>query len=114
MAYKVIPVTSDPNQRFECTIPIDGNNVSLLFLLVYNDQGNYWCMTVSDANTSEVLLDTIPLLTSNGYGANILEQYSYKKIGSAYIIKTSNIRDDSPTMNNLGTDFVLMWGDTVG
>lgn len=42
-----------------------------------------------------------------------LEQYSYLNIGSAYIVKTdTNISGDKPNDKNLGSTFILVWGDT--
>jgi hypothetical protein len=44
--------------------------------------------------------------------ANILGQYSYLKIGSAYLLNVGNISSEGPDETNLGTDWKLAWSDT--
>lgn len=112
MGYKIIPLTSDPDQQFSCTIPVDGKNVKLYFRLRYNTEGGYWWMSVTKDGI--MLVDALPLLYNEFPAADMLEQYSYFGIGSACICKSSNTdKSDRPTENNLGADFVLVWGDTV-
>lgn len=112
MAYKIIPLNTDPNQSFECTLPVGEENLSFIFKVVYNEKGKYWFFSISDANTLEMILDSIPLVAADTYGIDILEQYEYLKIGSAYVMKVSQVEADYPDAVNLGTDFVLVWGDT--
>lgn len=104
-----IPLTSKPDQNFQVTIPVDGNNITLRFRVRYNTQGNYWWMSISDKE-GKVLIDALPLLG----GGNLLEPHSYLGIGSAYVINTGNNYMDYPDSTNLGTDFKLIWGDTGG
>ena len=101
-----IPVTSEPDQSFSCSIPIGGKNTLLGFRIRYNDIARYWWMAISDSK-GNMLLDSIPLLT----GSNILGQYQYLSIGSAYIINNGNSLLSDPDESTLGTDFLLMWGD---
>lgn len=108
--YYELPITSDPDQTFSCTIPINGKNVTLNFRLRYNDQAGFWWLTISD-QSGNILLDSLPLLSPASPNGNILEQYQYLGIGSAYLIKTGSLPDDSPNSSNLGTDFKLLWGD---
>lgn len=109
-----IPITSDPNQNFKCTIPIDGENKSFIFNLKYNTQANYWILTISDDITGKMLIDSLPLITGEYPSANLLEQYNYLNIGSAVIIKVNpDIEVDYPDEKNLGTAFKLIWGDTL-
>ena len=105
-----IPLTSDPNQNFKCTIPIDGVNKSLIFDIRYNSEAEYWTMMVTDDLRGIVLIDSIPLLSGIYPAANILEQYAYLNIGSAYIVKANpDITEDNPNAETLGSGFKLYW-----
>lgn len=104
----IVPLTSSPNQTFTSTIPIDGKKIKLYFFLRYNTEQKCWEMDLCDSNKSP-LVNSLPLIC----GLNLLEQYGYLNIGSAYILKLdSNIESDRPNENNLGKDFILIWGDT--
>jgi hypothetical protein len=106
---RYIPLTSDPDQYFTCTLPVDHRNITLFFRIRYNDAAKYWVMTIADKN-GFVMIDSIPLLPSK----NLLEQYKYMQIGSAYIVKSGKLDTDRPDDTNLGTDYILVWGDTDG
>lgn len=105
----ILPLTSNPNQTFTSTIPIDGSKIKFNFFLRYNTEAKYWVLDISDSSNTNILA-SINLVC----GLNLLEQYSYLKIGSAYLVKVDNsLIDDSPTEYNLGSKFVLLWGDTI-
>lgn len=107
--YYIIPLANTPNQTFTSTIPIDGKKIKLNFFLRYNTEAEYWVLDIFNSDNMS-LLASVSLVT----GANLLAQYSYLKIGSAYLIKIDNsISDDNPNEYNLGTSFVLVWGDTI-
>lgn len=104
----VIPLTTSPNQTFTSTIPIDGSKIKFNFFLRYNTESSCWVLDISDSSNNS-LVAGINLVTE----VNLLEQYSYLKIGSAYLVKVdTSLTYDSPNENNLGTSFVLLWGDT--
>ena len=104
----VLPLTTSPNQTFTSTIPIDGSKIKFNFFLRYNTEAKYWVLDISDSSNTS-LLASINLVC----GLNLLEQYSYLKIGSAYLVKVDNsLTDDSPNEYNLGSSFLLLWGDT--
>lgn len=107
MTYQRIPLTTS-NQAFTCTLEIDGKNKKLAFSVRYNEIAKYWTMTVTDPTIGSVLLSSIPLLPAG----NILGQYAYLQIGSAYVVNTGNTDTDRPGATNLGTDWILVWGDT--
>lgn len=110
-----IPLTTEPNQSFKANIPVDGRNIELKFDIRYNTIAEYWVMTVTDPLTDKVLIDSLPLLTGQYPAANILEQYSHLRIGSAVIVNTSTIDiSNEPNDKNLGCDYILIWGDTIG
>jgi len=111
MAYVTIPLTTEPDQSFICTVPVDGKNISLLFRLRYNTQGGYWWLGLSDPNTAEQYLDSLPLLPAMYPAANLLP--AYMELGSAYVVPTGTNITGSPDDTNLGADYVLVWGDTA-
>jgi len=108
----VIPLTTKPNQLFNCTIPIDGQNRRLSFGLRYNNIAQYWSLTVTDGVTRDILIDSIPLQRGQFPAANLLEQYSYMKIGSAAIVHQGKLPPDAnPNDSNLDSEFYLVWSD---
>jgi hypothetical protein len=111
----IIPLTTEPNQTFNCTIPIDGRNRRFSFDLRYNSIAEYWNLTVKDGVTGGMLIDAIPLMRGEYPAANLLEQFSYMKIGSAVIVHQGKLPPGvDPDYANLGTEFFLVWGDTLG
>ncbi|MBX4259730.1 hypothetical protein KTC96_24710 (plasmid) [Clostridium estertheticum] len=105
----IVPLTPSPNQSFTCIIPIDSKSITFNFFLRYNTQAECWIMQLSDSKQT-IIIDSIPLLC----GTNLLAQYSYMKIGSAYIVKVdTTLASDKPDDINLGTNFILVWGDTI-
>ncbi|GAB6170544.1 hypothetical protein JCM15765_03970 [Paradesulfitobacterium aromaticivorans] len=113
MGYVVIPLTNEPNQNFITTIPVDGKNITLKLRIRFNSAGNYWMMSITDPKTGSLILDGIPLLSGEYPAADLLGQYKYLGLGSAAIVNAGNSSMDSPDSTNLGTDFLLVWGDTV-
>lgn len=110
MAQVVVPLTPSMNQSFSITLPIDNANVKLQLSFTYNNPGQYWFMSITQ--NGQLLLDAIPLLTGNYPAGNILHQYSYLGIGSAYIVPATNSGWNDANFDNLGTDFLLVWNDT--
>ena len=110
--YQQIPLTPDPNQTFSCTLLIDGKNIPIDFQLHWNAQANYWVMTLINSASRTYYVDSIPLIAGIQPTINILQPYSYLKIGSCYIVNISGIASDYPTDDNLGTDYIMLWGDT--
>jgi hypothetical protein len=110
----VIPLTTEPNQTFDCTIPIDGENRQFSFRLRYNSIAEYWNLTVADARTKQTLIDAIPLMAGEYPAANLLGQFSYMKIGSAVIVREGEQPfGENPNDRNLGSEYYLVWGDTL-
>lgn len=112
--YCMIPLTTEPNQQMYVKVPIDNKNISFLLTIKYNSQAGYWNIDIANGNTGEIILSGLPLLASEYPAANVLEQYSYLQIGSMYVIKINDsIKKENPDVTNLGTDFILVWGDTI-
>lgn len=108
---QIIPLDSSPNQTFQCVISIDGVNRTFLFNIRYNEIAGYWTMKVTDAETDELLLDSIPLLTGDEPAHNMLEPYIYMNIGAAYLANIGNV-SENPSATDLGENFLLIWGNT--
>ncbi|MBZ9633078.1 phage baseplate plug protein [Clostridium sp. FP1] len=105
----IVPLTPSPNQSFTCTIPIDGKSITFNFFLRYNTLAQYWIMELYDTKKNTIIV-SVPLIC----GLNLLEQYSYLRIGSAYIYKVdTTLKTNKPDDTNLGTYFILVWSDTI-
>lgn len=112
MAAQLIKLDSSPNQTFQVTLNINNQKVTLNVELSFNETAGYWVMTIFNGQ-GVLLLSSIPCLTGDWPAANILCQYAYLAIGSAYFINVSNATADYPTSSDLGTDFNLVWDDTA-
>jgi hypothetical protein len=105
----IVPLTTSPNQKFTSTVPVDGKKMKFNFFLRYNTEAKYWVLDIFNSKNDSLIV-SINLVC----GSNLLEQYSYLNIGSAYIVKVDKtILSDRPNEYNLGTDFVLVWSDTI-
>lgn len=111
MSNQIIPLKPSPNQSFAATLQVDGKALTLKFEITWSEMAGYWVMTIFDAN-GNLLIDSIPLITGWYPAGNILAQYGYIKIGSAFILNEGTSESDYPGRNDLGTNFVLLWGDT--
>lgn len=109
-----IPVTTDPDQTMSVTIPIDGENVNLDLRFRYNSEHGFWWMTITDPNTDQVLLDSLPIFTGDYPSADLLQQHKYLNLGSIVVVPTGKANTQEPSDENLGIDFLLLWGDTYG
>ena len=113
--FQAIPLTNDPNQEFQLTLQVDGENVVYKFNVSWNAIGGYWVMTLTDVASGEILLDSIPLVCGGDSSANILQQYDSLQIGTAYLVSlVTEPTSNSPNDTNLGTEFALMWDDNLG
>ena len=111
MSSQLVPLNQAPNQTFTVQLTVDGNPLTLNLALSYSAMSGWWQMQVSDA-TGAVLIASVPLITGLYPAANLLAQYGYLSIGSAFILNTGNSQDDYPSENNL-VAFSLLWGDTA-
>lgn len=103
----VLPVTSQPNQTFKSVIPIGDRNVQLTFKLSFREVLGYWTMDITDKD-GVMLLSNIPLVRCG----NILAQYGYLNLGYLAVVKVNTtVSSDYPNSDQLGTDFVLVWGE---
>lgn len=109
MAQQLVPLDSNPNQTWQAGVSINGGVSSFTVTLSYNEMANVWEMTLLDAS-GNLLLSSMPLVT----GTNLLGQFQYLGAGSMYILNASNVVvPNFPNNADLGSDFVLVWGDNV-
>jgi hypothetical protein len=111
MSSQIISLSSANNQSFSVRLIVNGASLTLNFTLAYSTMAGYWQLSVSDVN-GNLLIASIPLITGLYPAANLLAQYQYLQIGSAYLLNTGNAPVDYPGANNLG-QFSLLWGDNV-
>ena len=111
MANQIVPLTSMPNQSLSVQLTVDGSPLTLNLTLNYSYVSGYWSMTVYSAQ-GVLLLDSVPMLTGIYPAANMLSQYAYLAIGSAYLLNVGSSDADYPGVNDLGSNFLLAWGDT--
>lgn len=104
-----LPITNQPNQTFNCIIPLANRNINLGFYVSWNDYAQYWQMTISDFLTKQQLLTNFPLITGNFPVQNFLRPFQYLGIGSAYIVPLKSAVNPWPQLNDWGNNFILLW-----
>jgi hypothetical protein len=110
--YQIVPLSPLPNQTLTAQLQVDGNAISLNLSIRWSTMAGYWVMSVSSSQNN-LLLDSVPMVTGWYPAANILAQYGYLAIGSAYLLNLGNDDSDYPGLTDLGSAFVLLWGDTA-
>jgi hypothetical protein len=109
---QIVPLTNAPIQSLTVTLSVDGAYLTLQFTVGFNEIAQYWVLMIDDQNGNP-LVDSIPLITGVWPAANLLAQFAYLAIGSAYIINASGVAQDYPDSTNLGSDFLLLWDSTA-
>lgn len=105
-----IPISNDPNQTFSVIIPLGSVNLDLEFYVFWNPFADYWQMTVRRDGVA--VIDGLPLITGKGLAGNLLEQYEYLGIGSAYVVPlAAGLDRDFPGENDWGSNFIMLWGE---
>jgi hypothetical protein len=111
MSSQIIPLNSSLVQTFAVQLTVNAQPLTLNFTLAYSTMAGYWQLDIADVNGAD-LVASVPLITGLYPSANLLAQYQYLQIGSAYLLNTGNAPVDYPGANNLG-QFSLLWGDNV-
>ena len=107
-----VPLTNSPNQRFQITLPVNDENIQFVFELWYNEQANYWLMSLTNKTKQEQVFVNLPLLaTKSDVFGNMMCQLEYKEVGICYIIPTSEDLKSMPDDTNLGSLYIMIWGD---
>ena len=106
-----IPLTNSPNQKFTCTVPVNGENKNFRFELWYNYQAEYWLFSLYDISTESYIFSNLPLLSSKYKFYDILYQLDYMKIGVCIMLPLIVDKKSAADDKNLGTSYVMIWGD---
>lgn len=109
---QIIPLDNSPNQNLQVSLNVDGNVLQLQLSITFSEMAQYWIMAIRDSQ-GNLLLDSIPMLTGDWPAANILGQYGYLAIGSAYLLNAGQVSQDYPDSTTLGNAFFLLWSDTA-
>lgn len=104
--YSIVPFQAIPNHSFSAVVPIDNGNTKLGFHLRYNEVATYWTVDISKDN--ETVIFSLPVKPAQ----NVLEQFGYLGIGSAYIVPRSEAAAQWPGATDLSSDWYVLWGDT--
>jgi hypothetical protein len=108
-----IPLQPLPNQTFRTTIAASASRtLDIDFKICWNEEAGYWAMTLINPITGEYYVDSIPLLSGDSPTFDLLRQYKHLDIGSCFIVNMSNLDSDVPTKENLGIDYIMVWGYT--
>jgi hypothetical protein len=111
--YQYIPLLPTPNQSFRTTVATSADrSISLNLFLCWNKETECWEMTISDPVSEEYYVDSIPLFVGEDSMFNLLRLYQYLNIGSCYMVDISGKGTGKPSVNNLGIDFLMVWGYT--
>jgi len=111
MSAQLVPLVTAPNQTFTVELTVNMQSLTLVLSLGYSEMAGYWQMSISNTNGT-LLVASVPLVTGLYPAANVLAQYQYLQIGSAYLLNTGNAPVDYPGPNDLA-QFSLLWGDNV-
>ena len=111
MSSQIVPLSQGQNQTFTIQLTVDGAPLTLGISLSYVAMAGWWQMQVYNAQ-NQLLVAAVPLITGFYPSANVLAQYGYLQIGSAYLLNTGNSTNDYPGVSDLAS-FSLLWGDTV-
>ena len=105
----VLPVTSQPNQTFKTVIPLGARNVELTIQLSFREVAGYWTMNLID-KSGHMLFANLPLFK----GGNLLYQYPYLDLGYLTVLQMNPNSAEYPGAGQLGSDFILVWGEDDG
>lgn len=111
MSTQIVPLNTAPNQTFTVQLTVDGSPLTLNLTLSYSAMSGWWQLGIANAQNT-VLVAAVPLVTGWYPCANLLAQYGYMQIGSAYLLNTGSSSVDYPGINDLPS-FSLLWGDTA-
>jgi len=103
---QIIPLSNAPNQTLSVALNVDGAVLRLNLFITYSEMAQYWLMSIFDSRNN-LILSSIPLITGSWPAANLLQQQGYLKIN------LGQVQDDYPTASELGSGFLLLWGDTA-
>lgn len=116
MPWNIIPLDDYPDKESRITVEVGTENIPLILHFLYNTEGEFWRMDVSDGNTGDLLLGSVPLLPGEAPAANILRQFEYLGLGMVVVLPLTDAAvHDHPELEDFISDYALVWGsDEVG
>lgn len=110
----MVALSALPNQTMKVRITIDNSKKAYYLFFSYREICEYWTMDLMDTYKNPIL-SNIPLVTGGGLleAGNLLKQFGYKRLGSILIYKATETDNDTPDTEDLGSDFLFLWGDTI-
>ena len=107
-----VQLTNAPNQKFQCTLPVNDENIQFVFELWYNEQAKYWLLSLSNRTTKEQIFVNLPLLaTKSDVFGNLMCQLEYKNVGICYVFPIKEDLKSMPNDKELGELYIMVWGD---
>lgn len=105
MAVQIIPLRQKNNYSFSVTLDINNTQQTLFFRQLFNSVTGYWTIDIS--NSDKMLISSLPLIPNAG---NLIKQYNYMRIGSAWLIPIGD-NVTFPAWDDIESGWVLLWGD---
>lgn len=104
------PGTAD-NQAKTLTISPNDHTISLRVNIRYLYRTDKWYMSITDGLTGESIVQYVPLVAGDLETLNnLLIQFGYKGIGSAFVIPKGNNENSDPVHETIN-DYWIVWGD---
>lgn len=111
MSAQVVQLQNANNQQFTAQLVVNGAALTLGIALSYSEMAGYWLLSLTNS-TGNILVSNLPLITGWWPAANILAQFQFLNIGSAFLLNTGNANTDYPGQGNLSS-FSLLWDDNT-
>ena len=117
MTCTVLPFTEDSAQVMTLTVNPDGFPLQARLELRWSRGANRWLLSLWDDASGELLVNTIPLQTSEGEADDLFRPFRYLRegrgIGSLCCLRgVANPQSQDPGAGNLG-EFWIVWSDTL-
>lgn len=108
-----IPVTNQPNQSFQVSIPIGERNVTVGFYISWNRISDCWHMSLFDVANDVAFVEGLAMVPGASPAQDLLQQLQYLQIGQAYVTPITSFAGERPGLEDWGVNYVLLWGTEI-
>lgn len=110
----ILPAFSDSlNQVQSLQVPLASGTRSLRVQLRFHEAPGLWFLSVWDTPTGELLVNSIPVRTSDGAVNDLLKPFRHHQLGSlCCFARTEDKTGKDPGKDDL-TDYDLIWSETL-